>query len=68
MLGGDPVVKKDLLDTAKEYIDLVINEIRALSREQVTPPRKFNLKELIENLCTNLTEHSYKNSFLLQYC
>lgn len=58
MIDDGSVAKKDLLDKSKEYIDLAINEIRALSREQVTPQRKFNLKELIDDLCTNLNEHT----------
>jgi signal transduction histidine kinase len=57
MVDDGSVHKKDLLDKTKEYIDLAINEIRILSREQVTPQKKFDLKELIESLTATLNEN-----------
>jgi len=39
-------------------VDSAINEIRSLTREQVTPQRKIDLKDLIQSLVTNMNEHS----------
>src|SRR5690242_6090584 len=56
MIADGAVEKKDLLDRTKEHIDLAINEIRVLTREQVTPAKKVNLKESIEDLTAKLNE------------
>ena len=56
MVGNLSNAQKEVLDKAKENIDLAINEIREISRKQVTPPRRFNLKEWIEDLCAILNQ------------
>ena len=58
MIADDALKRSDLIDRVKEYLDIAISEIRMISREQVTPQRKFNLKELIEELIANLNEHT----------
>lgn len=58
MIENEEVTRKELIDKSKAAIDLVIEEIRLLSRQQVTPQRKFNLSELIEDLIRNLNEHT----------
>jgi PAS domain S-box-containing protein len=57
MIDDGSVQKKELLHKTKEYIDLAINEIRILSSKQVTPQKKFHLKELIEDLTVVLNEN-----------
>lgn len=64
MIDDVSAPKKDILDKIKEYLDLAIDELRVLGRAQVTPPRKFNLKELVDELCTNISENtSVKTKF-----
>ena len=58
MLSTDSLKRVDLIDRMKEFLDIAISEIRVISREQVTPQRKFNLKELIEELIGNLNDHT----------
>ncbi len=58
MLSTDTLKRGDLIDRMKEFLDIAISEIRVISREQVTPQRKFNLKELIEELIGNLNDHT----------
>ena len=58
MIASDALKRGDLIDKVKEFLDIAIAEIRIISREQVTPQRKFNLKELIEELIADLNEHT----------
>jgi signal transduction histidine kinase len=58
MLEVDPAIHKDLIARAKEYIDLAITEIRKLSSEQVTPQKKFDLKEMIDGLTLDLNKNT----------
>ncbi len=58
------LVKKDkpdneeLVKKSMTLLDSGINEIRSLTREQVTPQRKVDLKNLIQSLVDNLNDHS----------
>jgi PAS domain S-box-containing protein len=56
MIHSYSVPDKDLVKKTIDYVDLAINEIRCLSKEQVTPQQKFNLRELIQDLIDNLNE------------
>jgi PAS domain S-box-containing protein len=58
MIEKEPRLRRDLIRKAKEYIDMAIDEIRLLSREQVTPQKAFDVKELIEKLINELNESS----------
>ena len=58
MIEKEPRMRRDLIRKAKEYIDMAIDEIRLLSREQVTPQKAFDVKELIEKLIHELNESS----------
>ena len=58
MLATDSPKTVDLTERMKDFLDIAISEIRVISREQVTPQRKFNLKELIEELIGNLNDHT----------
>lgn len=56
--------KTNLVKQSMGLIDNAINEIRSLTREQVTPQRKIDLKDLIQSLVDNVNEHtSMKTSF-----
>jgi signal transduction histidine kinase len=48
----------DLIKQSIGLIDNAINEIRALTREQVTPQRKIDLKDLIQSLVDKMNEHT----------
>jgi len=48
--------RQDLVEKSKEFIDAAILDIRLLSRQQVTPQKKANIKELIEELIKRLDE------------
>jgi len=56
MMGGEEC-RKDLVEKSKKFVDLAIRDIRCLSKQQVTPPKKIDLKGLIEELLKNLNEH-----------
>lgn len=55
---NDESMRPELLERTKEFVDTAIKEIRLLSKEQVTPRRKFDLKEAIEELIDSLNEHA----------
>jgi len=44
----------DLLEKSREYLNTAIHEIRLLNRQQVTPLKTINIKELIEELTSDL--------------
>jgi signal transduction histidine kinase len=46
----------DLVEKSKEFIDTAMHEIRLLSRQQVTPQKVADIKELIEELIKRLNE------------
>ncbi|MES1198199.1 MAG: ATP-binding protein, partial [Chitinophagaceae bacterium] len=54
----DEVVKKDLIKTSLELLDSAIQEIRSLSKSQVTPLKGVNLEALIYSLADKLNESS----------
>ena len=54
MMDKQQVNRHGLLDKSKEYINIVIHEIRLLSRQQVTPQKTINIKELIGELTQDL--------------
>lgn len=58
MIEDNAVAQKSIIDKLKESIDLVISEIRHLSKEHVTPPQKFHLKEVIEDLANEFNENT----------
>jgi len=49
---------KENIKESTQLVDSAINEIRSLTREQVTPQRKIDLKDLIQSLVTNMNDHS----------
>ena len=56
MMGNQPY-SRDLIDKTKDLVSIAMQEIRSISREQVTPSKSIDLKELIEELAANLNEH-----------
>ena len=52
----DPQCRKDLIATAKDYLDLAIAEIRVLGKRRVMPPKGFDLKDLIDELVMDMNE------------
>lgn len=54
MMKKQQTGSNNLLEKSQEYINTVIHEIRLLAREHVTPQRTINIKELIEELATDL--------------
>ena len=54
MIDKSPTNRNDLLEKSKEYINTVIQDIRLLSRQQVTPQKTINIKELIGELTRDL--------------
>jgi two-component system, NarL family, sensor histidine kinase UhpB len=58
-MAGDGNTKiKELIAYPLELLDNSIHEIRLLSSKQVTPLQNINLKELIQVLLDNLSEHT----------
>jgi len=55
---ADKTTKKELIDKSTSLIDNVIEEIRLLSRNQITPQGKHGLNELIQPLVDNLNENT----------
>ena len=56
MMDKDQTKRDDLLEKSKGYLNSVIEEIRLISRQQVTPQKTINIKELIEELTKRLNE------------
>ena len=57
---NEKLIKKSI-----SLIDDAINEIRSLTRDQVTPQKKIDLKDLIQSQVDNLNEHSlFKTNFV----
>lgn len=56
MIEDDPVRHKDMIQKTKEFTDEVINEIRTICKEQVTPQKKFDLLELLEEITDDLND------------
>jgi two-component system, NarL family, sensor histidine kinase UhpB len=54
----EPQCRKDLIATAKEYLDLAIAEIRVLGKRRVMPPKGFDLKELIDELVMEMNDRT----------
>ena len=48
----------DLIAQSIGLVDNAIDEIRALTRREVTPPRKISLKNIIQSLVDHTNEHS----------
>jgi PAS domain S-box-containing protein len=59
LIGKDQTIRKDLVEKSKEFISIAIREIRLLSKEQVTPQKTFDLKELIEELTRDMNENTH---------
>ena len=57
MLHKDAAMRMDLVEKSKGYLDAAIHEIRVLSRQQATPQRTVDIKELIEKLTRDLNEN-----------
>jgi PAS domain S-box-containing protein len=49
---------EELIDKSISLIDSAINEIRVLTRDQVTPQRRIDLEDLVRSLVDNLNEHA----------
>ncbi len=58
LIKPDKLHSEELLKKSITLLDSGINEIRVLSREQVTPQRKVDLRDLIQSLVDNITSHS----------
>jgi len=56
LLKKNQEYNQDLVEKSKEFIDTAMQEIRLLSRQQVTPQKKSDIKELIEELTRSLNE------------
>ena len=54
----DPQCRRDLIATAKEYLDLAIAEIRAIGKQQVMPLKGCDLKELIDELVVDMNDRT----------
>jgi signal transduction histidine kinase len=54
----DPQCRRDLIATAKEYLDLAIAEIRAIGKQQVMPLKGYSLKELIDELVVEMNDRT----------
>lgn len=54
--GGED--NAELIQKSIGLIDNAVNEIRALTRDQVTPQKKIDLKDLIQSLVDKLNEHA----------
>jgi PAS domain S-box-containing protein len=52
----------DRIQKSKEFIDIAIREIRLLSRQQVTPQKIFDIKELVEELIKDLNENTHQGT------
>jgi PAS domain S-box-containing protein len=53
------VITKELVEESTVLIESAIQEIRMLSRNQITPRGKLGLKELIQLLVDNLNENAF---------
>ena len=56
MIEEDPERYKDMIVKAKEFTDQVINEIRSICKEQVTPQKNFDLLEMLEEITGDLND------------
>ena len=56
MIEDDPAGHKDMIAKTKEFTDQVINEIRSICKEQVTPQKKFDLLELLQEITGDLND------------
>jgi PAS domain S-box-containing protein len=66
--GRDNEEVKRLTQYPKELLNLSINEIRELSRRQVTPLKDVNLKELLERIIADLQKMgSIQTSFTFDF-
>ena len=54
MMDKNQTNRNELLEKSKIYINTAIQEIRLLSRQQVTPQKTINIKELIDELIRDL--------------
>jgi PAS domain S-box-containing protein len=58
MVEKDQANRKDLIKKSRELIAVAVQEIRILSRKQITPQKTSPLKELIEELIKDLNENT----------
>ena len=58
MIENEETMRHELIERTRSAIDVVIDEIRSISKRQVTPQKKFDLNELIEDLIRNLHENA----------
>ena len=60
VLDKSKTYSQDIVDKSKEFIDTAMQEIRLLSKQQVTPQKRVDIKELIEGLtkCLNDTTNT----------
>lgn len=63
MMDKDRQDTKELLEKSKTYINTAMEEIRLLSRQQVTPLKTAELKELIEELVSDLNVNGSSTKF-----
>lgn len=56
MIEDNPAGHKEMISKAKEFTDQVINEIRSICKEQVTPQKKFDLLELLQEITADLND------------
>ena len=56
LLEKNQEYNKELIEKSKEFIDAAMQDIRLLSWQQVTPQKKADIKELIEELTKRLNE------------
>ena len=54
MIDKEQTNWKALVEKSREFIDTAIQEIRSLSRQQVTPQKTADIKELVEELIQDL--------------
>jgi len=67
LAAKDEFAAKGLINTSRELLDSAIEEMRSLSKSQVTPIKAINLKELINSLVDKLnTVSSIKTTVLFE--
>ncbi len=59
LIKKDGKDNEELLKKSITLIDNAVNEIRDLTRDQVTPQKKIDLKDLIQSLVDKLNEHAH---------
>ena len=55
----EPGIRMDLIEQAKDYIDMAIAEIRSLGKKQAILPKGFDLKEGIDELLLDMNARTH---------